>query len=151
MNRIFRTSCIALLSVALTVSAFAKGPQPKLPVITLDVAGISVEAEVADTEETRATGMMFRTTMGENEGMLFVINEVRPVAVTMKNTLIPLSVAYINQSGIILEIHEMEPKNEESVQSRFSTIAYTLEMPGGWFRRQGIKPGAKISGLPASP
>jgi uncharacterized membrane protein (UPF0127 family) len=151
MNRIFQTGWIALLGAALTVSAFAKGPQPKLPVITLDVAGISVEAEVADTEETRATGMMFRTTMGENEGMLFVMNEVGSVSFWMKNTLIPLSIAYINQSGIILEIHEMEPENEDFVASRFSTIAHALEMPGGWFRRQGIKPGAKISGLPATP
>jgi len=151
MKHLSRTSCIALLSVALSVSAFAKGPQPKLPVITLDVAGISVAAEVADTEESRATGMMFRTEMGENEGMLFVMGEAGPVSFWMKNTLIPLSIAYINTSGIILEIHEMEPKNEESVSSRFSTIAYALEMPGGWFKQQGIKPGASVSGLPATP
>jgi len=151
MIRISRTAWIALVGVGFCLSALAKTPQPKLPVITLDVAGVSVEAEVADTDETRATGMMFRTSMGKDEGMLFVMEEAGPTSFWMKNTLIPLSIAYINASGVILEIHEMEPLDETSVNSRFSTIAYALEMPGGWFQQAGIRAGARISGLPPSP
>lgn len=151
MNRIFLFRGIAWLAIGLSASVIAKSPQPKLPTISIEVAGIPVEAEVADTDESRATGMMFRSSMGENEGMLFVMDAVGPVSFWMKNTLIPLSIAYINATGVILEIHEMQPLNEESVESRFSTIAYALEMPGGWFQQQGIKPGASVKGLPPSP
>ncbi len=110
-----------------------------------------MEAEVADQPETRKTGMMFRTEMGENEGMLFVMDKPGPASFWMKNTLIPLSIAYINQTGMILEIYEMQPEDETAIQSRFSTIVYALGMPGGWFQRQGIQPGSRISGLPSIP
>lgn len=148
MNRIAPTILFALLAAAFCFTALAKGPQPKLPTVTLEIDGISIEAEVADEPESRRTGMMFRTGMGENEGMLFIMDEPGPASFWMKNTLIPLSIAYINSTGMILEIHEMEPHDERGVQSRFQTILYALEMPGGWFQQQGIKPGTRISGLP---
>lgn len=151
MNCISRSVLFVILSLSLAFPGLAKGPQPRLPVITLDVAGVTVEAEVADQPETREIGMMFRTEMGENEGMLFVMDEPGAVSFWMKNTLIPLSIAYISASGLILEIYEMQPEDESSVPSRFSTVTYALEMPGGWFQRQGIKAGARISGLPATP
>lgn len=157
IDRFFVMKCIRysavlyLLGLSLSLTALAKSPQPRLPAITLDVAGVAVEAEVADQPETRRIGMMFRTEMAENEGMLFVMDEPGPASFWMKNTLIPLSIAYINQTGMILEIYEMQANDETAIQSRFSTIFYALEMPGGWFQRQGIKPGSRISGLPPIP
>ena len=151
MKCIRHSAVLSLLGLSLSFVALAKSPQPRLPVVTLDIAGVAVEAEVADQPETRRIGMMFRTEMGENEGMLFVMDEPGPASFWMKNTLISLSIAYVNQTGMILEIYEMQPNDETAIQSRFSTIAYALEMPGGWFQRQGIKPGARISGLPSIP
>lgn len=148
MKRIFTLPGAIFLGLVLTLTVLARGPQPKLPTISLDVGGVSVEAEVADTDETRETGMMFRTEMGENEGMLFVMGRPGPAAFWMKNTLIPLSIAYISASGMILDIHEMKPEDESLVRSKFSTVAYALEMPGGWFDRHDVKPGARVTGLP---
>ena len=147
----FRLVFYALTSIGLMFSVFAGEPQQKLPVSKLQIGSAEIAAEVADEPKEREIGMMFRTEMGENDGMLFVMESPSRAAFWMKNTLIPLSIAYISSSGLILEIHEMLPKDETPVPSRFTTIAYALEMPGGWFSRRNIKPGAKIEGLPPLP
>ncbi|HEX7859819.1 MAG TPA: DUF192 domain-containing protein [Verrucomicrobiae bacterium] len=120
-------------------------PQPKLPVLKLWVGTNEVAAEIASTLDQIRTGMMFRTNMAEMEGMLFVFPQPQQVAFYMKNTLVPLTCAYIDPDGNILEIYDMKPLDETSLPSKSQEIQYVLEMKQGWFERHGIKPGVAIS------
>jgi uncharacterized membrane protein (UPF0127 family) len=122
--------------------------QLALPAITISVGGKAVTAEVADEPQERVTGLMFRKNLASDSGMLFVMPEPEHAAFWMKNTTLPLSVAYINESGLILEIHDLRPLDEKPVPSAFSNIAYALEMEQGWFARNGILAGDRIKGLP---
>jgi len=126
-------------------------PQPKLPTISLTIADKTLATEVADDEVERETGMMFRKSMADGTAMLFVLEAPQHAAFWMRNTLIPLSVAYLNASGMILEIHDLQPKDETPVNSQFDTIAYAIEVPQGWFTRNGILPGVAVKGLPPAP
>lgn len=123
--------------------------QPPLPAVTLGIGTKSVAAEVADEGPERTVGLMFRERLAPDSGMLFVMPRPERAMFWMKNTRIPLSIAYINASGVILEIHDLEPHNENAVQSAFPNIAYALEMEQGWFARNRILPGDRIRGLPA--
>ena len=123
--------------------------QVPLSAITLSVGGRAVTAEVADEPQERVTGLMFRKNLAPDSGMLFVMPEPERAAFWMRNTTLPLSVAYINQSGMILEIHDLQPLDEKPVPSAFSNIAYALEMEQGWFARNRILAGDRIKGLPA--
>lgn len=141
-----------LCAIAFVGPLFAQDtPQPKLPTVTLTVGGKSLEAEVADDPEEMEAGMMFRTEMAEGTAMVFVLGAPRQAGFWMRNTLVPLSVAYLNAGGMILEIYDLEPKNEKPVVSKFETIAYAIEVPQGWFGRNGILPGAGVRGLPSAP
>ncbi|MGZ8900317.1 MAG: DUF192 domain-containing protein [Limisphaerales bacterium] len=140
------TSVTASPQVAAPVSAATVGqPQAKLPVLKLWVGTNQVSAEIASTLDQIRTGMMFRTNMAEMEGMLFVFPEPQQVAFYMKNTLIPLSGAYIDSEGTILETFEMQPLNETAIPSRSTQVQYVLEMNKGWFDRHNIRPGVAIS------
>jgi uncharacterized membrane protein (UPF0127 family) len=125
-------------------------PQPKLAtkelVIATDGGAVTVSAEVAVTDSERAKGMMWRTRMDDGEGMLFVYDRDIQMSFWMKNTLLPLSIAFISSRGEILEIYDMEPEDTHSVKSMRSS-RYALEVPQGWFDRAGIRPGDLISGL----
>jgi uncharacterized membrane protein (UPF0127 family) len=122
--------------------------QLALPAITISVGGKAVTAEVADEPQERVTGLMFRKNLASDSGMLFVMPEPEHAAFWMKNTTLPLSVAYINESGLILEIHDLRPLDEKPVPSTFSNIAYALEMEQGWFAKNRILAGDRIKGLP---
>lgn len=127
------------------VSAFA------LPVITLEIAGNKVQVEVADTPQTMASGLMHRKSMPENAGMLFVFASERQASFWMRNTYIPLDIAYLDRAGRVKEIHSAQPLNESPIVSASTQIAYALEMNQGWFANRGIPPGTAIKGLPAFP
>ena len=118
--------------------------QPKLPVIRLFIGAAEMETEQAIRPEHRERGMMFRKTMGENEAMLFVFEQPQRVGFWMKNTTVPMSAAYIDSAGKVLEIHPLKPLDENSAQSVSDRIQYVLEVPQGWFDRRQIKPGALI-------
>jgi uncharacterized membrane protein (UPF0127 family) len=105
-------------------------------------------AEVADEEAERETGMMFRKSMADGTGMVFVLDTPQQAKFWMRNTLIPLSVAYINRAGMILEIHDLQPKDETPVPSKFDTIFYAIEVPQGWFQKNSVLPGTMVKGLP---
>jgi uncharacterized protein len=142
-------SLVALVAVFLAGGGWGReSAQPPLPTITLTINAATVVAEVADTDEARSAGLMFREALADDAGMLFVMPGVGPAAFYMKNTGIPLSIAFIGPQGTILEIHDLEPFNEIPVRSRFQTIAYALEMPRGWFSERGIFPGIVVRGLP---
>jgi len=140
--------CFALL-LAAALSAFAQeAAQPPLPTTTLTAGGRTIKAEVADDDAERSAGLMFRENLGPDAGMLFIMPTIGPAGFWMKNTRIPLSIAFIDPQGTILEIHDMEPQSEKVVSSVFPKIAYALEMEKGWFARNGILPGTRVSGLP---
>ncbi len=124
------------------------GPQPPLPSLDLRIGGKTVHAEIADEEHERATGLMFRTSLATDSGMLFVMDRVGPVGFWMKNTTVPLTIAYIDPRGTILELHDLKPLDETPVPSRFRNIAYALEMPQGWCSKNNIWPGERVEGLP---
>lgn len=125
--------------------------QPELPVVTLRIGATSLRAEVADDETERSSGLMFRESLAPDSGMLFIMPAIGPASFWMKNTLLPLSIAFLDEHGTILELHDLQPKSEKTLQSRFSRIAYALEMPQGWFAKKNIWPGERVSGLPPPP
>lgn len=152
MFRGMRRFLIALLVwVAIAPLRADDSPQPKLPTITLSVGNKTLATEVADTEEEREKGMMFRKEMPDGTAMLFVFDAPQKPAFWMRNTLIPLSVAYVNTLGMILEIHDLQPKDERPVSADFDSILYAIEVPQGWFSKNGILPGTMVKGLPVAP
>jgi uncharacterized membrane protein (UPF0127 family) len=118
------------------------------PLVTfpLKIKGHAVRAELANTEQTRRTGLMFRDGLPENSGMLFVYERDESYAMWMKNTYLPLSVAFIDRHGVILNIEDMEPQTLDSHASA-GAARYSLEMNQGWFSKRGIKKGDKVLGL----
>lgn len=122
------------------------------PLVTypLKIKGHGVRAEVADTEEARMTGLMFRDSLPENRGMLFVYQREERSAMWMKNTYVPLSVAFIDRRGVILNIEDMEPLTLDSHASA-GPAKYALEMNRGWFKKRGIRKGDKVLGLDKVP
>ena len=101
---------------------------------------VTVKAEIADSDEERSQGLMYRKKLRDGEGMLFIFERDQQISFWMKNTLIPLSIAFIASDGRITEIRDMQPRNETPVQSSRS-VRYALEAPQGWFSRAEIKPG----------
>lgn len=127
-------------------------PQPPLPEITLRLHGseviVELRAEVAATAEQQAMGLMFRRDMARDAGMLFLFDPPRQASFWMKNTYLPLDIAYIHEGGRILEIHTMVPHDESPVRSRSREVAYALEVNRGWFAENNIRPGDRVEGLP---
>ncbi len=123
-------------------------PQPLLPIKRLSISGKEIRAETADEEHERAAGLMFRKELANDTGMLFIMPQTGPVGFWMRNTELPLTIAYIAPNGAIMELHDLEPYNERPVPSRFPQIAFALEMPRGWFTENNIWPGERVQGLP---
>jgi uncharacterized membrane protein (UPF0127 family) len=117
---------------------------PKLPSLKLWVGKQVIEAEVAVKARELATGMMYRTNIAENEGMLFRLPFPQRASFYMRNTVVPLSCAYIDAEGMILEIHDLQPRNEKPVPSATDNIQYVLETAQGWFERNSIGIGTVI-------
>lgn len=141
-------ACAFFLSLA---PARAEDGQPALPIKVLSVGQASVRAEIADSDAERARGYMHRKSVADGEGMLFVFAAPQPLSFWMKNTTVPLSIAYISASGLIREIHDLKPLDESTVASEFDDLLYALEVPQGWFARHKILPGDRVLGLPAPP
>ena len=123
--------------------------QAAASLVALDVAGHRIRAERADTPQTRAEGLMYRESLAENRGMLFVFEATEGDGLPcmwMRNTLIPLSVAFIDAQGRILNIEEMQPQTDEA-RCAARPARYALEMNAGWFAKRGIAAGAQLEGL----
>ena len=120
---------------------------PRFPVVALTAGIHLIKAEVAATDEERQQGLMLREKMAANEGMVFVFQAPAGVCMWMKNTLLPLSVAFIDEAGKIVNIEDMKPQTTESHCAK-KLVRYALEMNQGWFKQKNIKPGATIEGLP---
>jgi uncharacterized membrane protein (UPF0127 family) len=116
----------------------------------LKIKGHALRAELARTEEEKRTGLMFRKQLGENTGMVFVYEREERWAMWMKNTYVPLSVAFIDRDGRILNIEDMEPLTLDSHQAA-GPAKYALEMNRGWFATRGIRAGDRVQGLEKLP
>jgi uncharacterized protein len=141
-----------LALVPLLVSALfvhTTGPiAAELPVTTLTINGQKLVAEVVATPELRANGLMNRFSLQPDHGMLFVFDRPQPLSFWMKNTYIPLSIAFIDADGKIINIEDMRPQDEASHWSQ-GLAQYAVEMKQGWFAARGIGPGAVVLGLPS--
>ena len=118
---------------------------PELKKVKLWIGAKEIEAEVARTPLQIATGVMFRESLQKNKGMVFVFPKPREVAFYNKNVKIPLSLAYIGSDGKILELHKLEPHDEDSIFSQKPNIQFVLEMNQGWFEKNGIGKGALVT------
>jgi uncharacterized membrane protein (UPF0127 family) len=132
----------------LVFAALAAAPALAQPPVTQLNAGMHlIRAEVVSDPGTRAQGLMYRKSMAQNAGMLFIFDEAAVHCMWMKNTLIPLSVAFIDDRGAIVNIAEMEPQTEAS-HCAAQPVRYALEMNRGWFAARGVKPGSRLGGIP---
>lgn len=145
--RLLATSLIALAS---TAPAAAQGqPQMNLPRIEITAGMHRIEAQVAASPQERQTGLMHRKEMPAHEGMLFVFEQPATQCFWMRNTLLPLTAAFVADDGTIVNLADMKPQTEDSHCSA-KPVRYVLEMNQGWFGKKGIKAGFKLGGAPFS-
>jgi hypothetical protein len=135
----------AFPALLFALAATAALAQP-LPVAELRAGMHLIRAEVASNFSTRARGLMHRKGLAPNAGMLFIFDGPSQQCMWMKNTYIPLSVAFVDEQGTIINIADMQPHSEQSHCSARPAL-YALEMTRGWFAERGIKPGTKLGGL----
>lgn len=140
----------ALLAIFLLTALPARAQQAELPVLELSAGVHRIEAEVAATFDTRQTGLMRRTSMAPQRGMLFVFPGVAPYCMWMHDTLLPLSVAFIDEKGRIINVEEMKPQTDDT-HCATKPARYALEMNSGWFRSRRLGPGAVIDGIDKAP
>ncbi|HEY7675116.1 MAG TPA: DUF192 domain-containing protein [Burkholderiales bacterium] len=132
------------------VAMIAQGAFAQLPTMELAAGVHLIRAEVAYTFEARAQGLMFRKHLASNQGMLFAFPQTERHCMWMKNTLIPLSVAFADEKGRIVSISEMQPQTE-TTHCAARPAKFALEMGTGWFAARGIKPGSSLRGLEKAP
>ena len=146
-----RNPALALLALLLSVTLLQASPAPQtnLPKVSLTLGTNTLSAQIAADDASRERGLMSRTNLSENEGMVFVFPAPRSVAFWMKDTPTPLSIAYVGPSGRIFEIHDMKPFDETPIPSASSAVTYAIETPKGWFAKHGILAGSTVSGLPS--
>lgn len=139
---------LLVLSLVVPVPGWAQ--QPQLPMLELFAGMHRIEAEVAATPESRQTGMMLRTVMASQRGMLFVFPEAANQCMWMRNTLLPLSVAFLDQKGKIINVEDMHPRTE-NVHCSARPARYALEMNLGWFKSRGLSAGFAVAGIEKAP
>ena len=135
----------SLLLLASLGSRGQDAPQLDLQRVKLTSGMHRIDAQIAATPEQRQTGLMFRKEMPQHEGMIFVFDQPAKQCFWMKNTLIPLSAAFVSDDGIIVNIEEMKPLAMDSHCSALP-VRYVLEMNKGWFAKKGIRAGSKLQG-----
>ncbi len=121
-----------------------------LPELVLEIKGHKFTAEVVATDPQRMQGLMHRRMLPENRGMLFVFRDTGPISMWMMNTYVPLSVAFLDNNGVIINIEDMKPLTTDTHGSA-KPARYALEMNQGWFAKRGIKAGVKVEGLRNAP
>jgi uncharacterized protein len=140
------SASLRLIQAVFALLAVSAAAGAELPEIALSVNGHRLTAEVANTGPARNQGLMHRRILPENRGMLFVFADVSRHAMWMMNTHIPLSVAFLDEHGVIVNIADMKPHTQDTHPAA-KPAKYALEMNRGWFEKRGIRPGAKIEGL----
>ena len=141
---------IVLLAISMVIASPGWAQQPQLPLLELFAGMHRIEAEVAATPDSRQTGMMQRTIMAPQRGMLFVFPEVAKHCMWMRNTLLPLSVAFLDEKGRIINVEDMKPQTDDNHCST-KPAHYALEMNPGWFKSRGLGAGFAITGIDKAP
>ncbi len=136
-------SALFLLLAGMAGAAHAQAPRA---LAELAIGAHRIEAEVAGTPAAHARGLMHRKTLPEHRGMVFVHGDSRTRCMWMKNTLIPLSVAFLDARGRILNIEDMQPGSQD-LHCSAGPARFALEMNLGWFRKNGVKAGDTVAGL----
>ena len=144
----WRLAGYGLAALALAVTPAAQPQQ--LSEVVLSVNGHKLTAEGANTEAARTQGLMHRRILPENRGMLFVFREPALHGMWMMNTYIPLSVAFLDERGVIINIADMEPLTRDTHPAA-RPAKYALEVNRGWFRKRGIGPGMRVEGIERAP
>ncbi|MEI8155916.1 MAG: DUF192 domain-containing protein [Burkholderiales bacterium] len=147
--KIIFSATLALLLLGGSVASAQEMPQTQLQRTTLSIGIHQIDTQLAITSEQREIGLMFRKEMPQHEGMFFIFENPSRLCFWMKNTLIPLTAAFITDDGTIVNLENMKPQTTES-HCATKPVRYVLEMNQGWFSKKGVKPGAKISGRPFS-
>jgi len=137
----------ALAALFVNVAAWAQGA---MPLMELSAGFHRIEAEVAASDRDRQLGLMNRREMPPQRGMLFVFDHENTHCMWMRNTLLPLSVAFVDAKGVIINIEDMKPQTEDNHCAKVPA-RYALEMNVGWFAQRGIKPGMKLGGIDKAP
>jgi len=140
----------ALLAACLLAPAHADGVPQNLPTVTLRAGMHNIRAQAAATPDQRATGLMHRREMAQHEGMLFVFEQPSVQCFWMKNTLLPLTIAFIADDGTVVNLRDMQPGDVSGQHCSDKPVRYALEMNLGWFAKRGVKPGTRIEGIPTS-
>ena len=143
-------ACTLLLGTTAAAMAQAQGQPQNLPTVTLHAGMHNIRAQVATTPDQHQTGLMYRKEMASHEGMLFIFDQATPQCFWMRNTLLPLSIAFVRDDGVITNLDDMKPMTEDSHCST-EPVRYVLEMNVGWFAKRGFKAGARLSGPPFTP
>ena len=118
-----------------------------LPLSPLVIGTVKLQAEVASTPGQREIGLMYRFSLAPDHGMIFVFPTPQPLGFWMRNTYVPLSIAYVDAGGVILNIEDMAPLDDTTHWSR-GAAQYALEMRKGWFGERGVRAGDRVQGLP---
>jgi uncharacterized membrane protein (UPF0127 family) len=142
---------ITLLFSGLALAALAQDtPQTTLPRIKLQAGMYQIDTQVAQTPDQRSIGLMFRKEMPQHEGMLFVFEQPATQCFWMKNTLLPLTAAFVADDGTIVNLADMKPQTTDSHCSE-KPVRFVLEMNQGWFAKKGLKAGSRLSGVAFKP
>jgi uncharacterized membrane protein (UPF0127 family) len=144
------TGLLALVATCCNLAHAQSGPQLNLPRTKITAGMYLIDTQVAATPEQRSTGLMFRPQMPQSEGMLFIFDRPSEQCFWMKNTLLPLTAAFVADDGTIVNLEDMKPQTTNSHCSK-QPVRYVLEMNQGWFDKKGIKAGTKLSGQPFTP
>ena len=150
MKRLLCRSAIVWTLGLMAASGLQAQTPVRLPTMELTAGFHRVEAEVAATPEHRAIGLMHRKSMPQQHGMLFVFSQTSRHCMWMRNTLLPLSVAFLDEKGVILNIENMQPQTEDN-HCAARDARYALEMNLGWFKAKGLAAGTAIAGLERAP
>jgi uncharacterized membrane protein (UPF0127 family) len=150
MRRLDRRTAGWVLGAALALAAGGAAALEKFQTVQVRVANHPLKLELAATEAQHMQGLMYREKLGADDGMLFVFDTPEYQSMWMKNTLVPLSVAFLAPDGTILNVEDMEPQTLDPHMSA-GPAAYAIETNKGWFAAHGLKPGDKATGLPRAP
>ena len=146
-RRLDRRTAGWVLAIALALAAGGAAALEKFQTVEVKVGNHPLKLELAATEAQHMQGLMYREKLGANDGMLFVFDAPEYQSMWMKNTLIPLSVAFLAPDGSILNVEDMEPQTLDPHMSAGPAL-YAIEMNRGWFASHGLRPGDKATGLP---
>lgn len=139
-----------LAAAALTALAVSASAQQPMPTTELTIGMYRIEAEVAMTQPDRELGLMHRKSMPQQHGMLFVFDKPARHCMWMRNTLLPLAVAFLDEQARIINVEEMQPQTDDN-HCAAAPARFALEMNGGWFKARGFGPGAGIAGIGRAP